>query len=227
MGEGKLPKAHRIPKVVLGLLKIPTKLATRKLVIPIILQFTRMLPPLIQTSKLHYTKVHPPSPNYKNTSPIYPNNPPPYQIPSPYQGVAPTMLMCSRATEHPLLFIKSKLHYTKILLWITQLYRQTTKQIHIREAKLLVQIPKVINMCLLLNKAAMTLPDPDLRRRLQGTSLCLLKAEQSCTSDWLRTDTSTLWVPNPWMSIQNSTDPIRDVIIIPTVLGMILKIVSI
>ena len=59
MGEGKLPQALHIPKVILNLLKIPTKFATRKLVVPIILQFIRMLAQLIQTSKLHYTKVHP------------------------------------------------------------------------------------------------------------------------------------------------------------------------
>lgn len=52
MGEGKLREARNIPKVSLDLPKIPTKLGTRKLVIPIILQFMRMLPPLIQTSNL-------------------------------------------------------------------------------------------------------------------------------------------------------------------------------
>ena len=59
MGERKPPEAHHIPKVVLDLPKIPTKIATRKLVIQMIPQFIRLLPPLIQTYKIHYTKVHP------------------------------------------------------------------------------------------------------------------------------------------------------------------------
>ena len=58
-GGKKTPEALHIPKVVLGLRKIPTKLAKRKLVIPVILQFIRMLPPLMQMSKLHYIKIHP------------------------------------------------------------------------------------------------------------------------------------------------------------------------
>ena len=94
-----------------------------------------------------------------------------------------TALMCIQATEHPLLFIKSNLHYTKISLQITNLHHQTTRQIHIPEAKLLVQIPEVINRCLLPNKAVIILLDPDSRRSIQETSLHLLKAEQNCTSD--------------------------------------------
>ena len=58
MGERKPLESRHIPKVILGLPKPPTKLVSRKLVIPII-QFAIMLPPLIQMSKIHYTKVHP------------------------------------------------------------------------------------------------------------------------------------------------------------------------
>ena len=74
------------------------------------------------------------------------------------------------------MFIKSKLHYTKILLQITKLHHQIIKQIYIPESKLPVQIPEVINRYILFDKAVMTLPDPDLRRGLQGTLLYSLKA---------------------------------------------------
>ena len=57
-GGRKTPRSSSYSQA-LDLLTNPTKLATHKLVIPNILQFIRMSPPLIQTSKLHYTKVHP------------------------------------------------------------------------------------------------------------------------------------------------------------------------
>ena len=49
---------------------------------------------------------------------------------------------------------KVHLPFTQIILRpITKLYLQITKQIHIQEAKLPVQILEIINRCLLLNKA--------------------------------------------------------------------------
>ena len=64
-----------------------------------------------------------------------------------------TVPMFSRATEHHLPYIKSKIQYTKKLPQTTKLNHQITKQIHISEAKLPVQILEVINRYPLPNKA--------------------------------------------------------------------------
>ena len=159
-GEGKPPESHHIPKVILGLPQSSTKLATRNVVIPI----ARMLSPHIQTSKLHYTQVHPKiiKIHFPFTQIIGHHT----KFNLPTRKLLPTVLTYCRATEHTLLFIKSKLHYTKIPFRITKLQCQTAKQTHIHEAKLSVKIQKVINRCLLLYKAVMTLVDPDSRKSL-------------------------------------------------------------
>ena len=128
-GGRKTPKAHHIPTVVLGPPQIPTKLSTRKLFIPIILQFIRMLPPLIQMSKIHYTNVHPLINKIHLPFTQIILHPTKFHLLN--RVLLPTRLTFSRATEYPLLFIKSKFHYTKILPRITKLHHQTAKQIHI------------------------------------------------------------------------------------------------
>ena len=95
----------------------------------------------------------------------------------------PTMLTCSRATEYPLLFIKSKFHYTKIHLRITSSIAKLSNKSISEKPSSTSKCEKIISRCLLLNKAVMTIPDPDLRRRHQGTSQRSLKVKQSCTSD--------------------------------------------
>ena len=183
-----------------------------------------MLPPFIQTYKLHCTKVHPSItkvhlPFIQITLHLIKSH-------LPTRVLLPTVLMYSRAIDHPLLFIKSKLHYIKIPFRITKLHRQITKQTHILEAKLLVWMPEIISRCLPLSKTVMILPDQDFKKGLQGTLLYLLNTEPNCMRDWLRLDTSTLWGPSQWMLIQSYTSPIRDVLIITTMLDMIRKIVS-
>jgi len=110
MGEGNPPEAHHIPKVIPGLPQNPTNLVTHNLVIPIL----RILPPFIQTSKVLHTKVRPS---------ITKVHLPFTQIilhPIQFHPLARVMLLTaltySRAFEYPLLFIKTKLHCTKILL---------------------------------------------------------------------------------------------------------------
>ena len=75
--------------------------------------------------------------------------------------------MCSQTTEHPHQYIKSKILYTKMPPKITKLNHQITKQIHIQEANLPIQIPKIINKCILPNKVAMTSLDQNSRRNPQ------------------------------------------------------------
>ena len=141
-GEGKTPEPHNIPKVVPGLPQNPTNLVTCNIVIRII----RMLPPFIQTSKLPYTIVCPSI--TKVHLPFTKIILHPIQFHLPTRVLLPIVLTCSRATEHPLLYIKSKLHHIKIPTRTTKLQCQTTRQTHIPEIKLPVRIIEVINRCL-------------------------------------------------------------------------------
>ena len=142
--EGKkTPKDHCLPKVILELPITPIKLAKVIQIVP--LQSTKILPsltnmPLLQITNvhprfikilLHFTKFHPPI----------------------TKMLLPTVTMCSRATEHPLLSINSKIQYTKIPSRTSKLHHQITKQIHIPKSKIPIQIPEVINRYPLHNKA--------------------------------------------------------------------------
>ena len=139
----------------------------------------------------------------------------------------PAALMYNRAIEHRPLHIKYKPQHIKAPIQITKPQGQTTKQIPTPEPKLHDQTPAITNKSLPHSRAGMIPLAPGLRRSPPEASPCWLKAEPNCSKDYPRPDTSTLWAPSPWMSIPDSTDRSRDVLIIPTVLDMTLKTISI
>ena len=69
-----------------------------------------MLSQLIQTSKFHYTKVHPQiiKIHLQLTQIILHHT----KLHLPTRKLIPTVLTYCQASEHPLLFINSKIHYT-------------------------------------------------------------------------------------------------------------------
>ena len=107
-GGRKTPRSSSYSQA-LDLLTNPTKLATHKLVIPNILQFIRISPPLIQTSKLHYTKVHPQLQksisHFPKSSSTLPNS-------ISYQGVAPNYanVQSSYRATHPIYQVQAPLY---------------------------------------------------------------------------------------------------------------------
>ena len=109
MGEEKTPEARRIPKVVIVLPQSLTKITTRNPIIPT----NTILPPYPNAQVPLYRS---PPLNLQNLSPMYPNYPQSYQIPSPYQNIAPNCanVQSSYRAPPPTYQVKAPLYHNPL-----------------------------------------------------------------------------------------------------------------